>query len=561
MEEKIVIKNLKDVPILSISLQSTLWNKTGNWRYLRPSYLSLRAACSQACPIEQDIPFYLTSLADGKPEEAWQKMLEANPFPSTCGRVCHHPCEVDCNRKEYDGALSINALERYLGDWGMREGSPVGRKIAKRNEKIAVIGSGPAGLSCADHLARKGYAVEVYEAMNEPGGMLRYGIPQYRLPKKILHKEIERIESMGVNIQTGKRFGIDLGMDDLKSYAAVFLAPGAHEEQKPGIPGEDLKGVWPGLSFLKEINSGKRISPGKKVIVVGGGNTAVDSARVAWRLGSKVTVLYRRAKEDMPAISGEVEEAGKEGVEFIFNVAPVRILGKDGRVKEVECLRTKPGKLDESGRRTPMPIKGSNFLLPASSVILALGERAALSFLPQGMKTGNGLITIDSWGRTNLPGVFAGGDAATGQGYVSQAIASGTRAARAIDRHLRGEIGDPPENAQRTAMFEKINLDYFPPLSRAEVPILSLKEREKEFKEIHGGLSKLKAKKEAGRCFSCGNCIRCHVCLMVCPDVAISFKEKENEYLIDYDHCKGCGICSVECPRSAMTLEEEKWSE
>jgi NADPH-dependent glutamate synthase beta subunit-like oxidoreductase len=397
--------------------------------------------------------------------------------------------------------------------------------------------------------------------MNDPGGMLRYGIPAYRLPRKILNGEISRIESCGVDFETGKKFGKDFGLPDLKSYQAVFLATGAHAEQKPKIPGDDLKGVWHGLAFLKEVNSGKRLSPGRRVIVIGGGNTAIDSARVAWRLGGKVTVLYRRAKEDMPAIPGEVEESGREGVDFIFNAQPVKISGKGGKVQAVECLRTKPGKLDESGRREPVPIKGSNFSLKADSLILAVGERADLSFLPEGMKTGKGLIGIDSWGRTNLSGIFAGGDAATGEGYVSRAIASGKRTAGAIDRFLRGERTDPLENSAEVVRFEKINLDYFPPAPRAGVSSLPAKGRAGGFKEVHGGLSGLKAKQEAERCFSCGNCIRCNVCLMVCPDVAISFKEKENEYLIDYDHCKGCGICSVECPRSAMTLEEERWNE
>jgi len=561
MEEKIVLKNLRDVPIVSISLQSTLWNKTGNWRYLRPSYITLRAPCSKACPLGQDISFYLTSLADGKPAEAWEKMVEANPFPSICGRVCHHPCEMDCNRKQYDEALAINALERFLGDWAMKEGKIGSHKIEKRNEKIAVIGSGPAGLSCAYFLARKGYGVMVFEAMSEPGGMLRYGIPQYRLPRKILDAEIKRIESLGVEVQTGKKFGSDLGLEDLKAYQAIFLATGAQAEQKPKIPGDNLKGVWHGLAFLKEVNSGKRIPLGKEVIVVGGGNTAIDSARVAWRMGSKVTVIYRRAKEDMPAIAQEVEEARKEGVEFIFHAAPEKIIGKSGKVQRVECLKTKPGRADASGRRAPVPIKGSNFSLKADSLILAVGERADLTILPEGMKTENGLIAADFWGRTNLPGIFAGGDAATGQGYVSQAIASGKKTAFAIDGYLRGEFADALTDSTEVVKFEKINLDYFPPRPRIELPILSVKGRTGGFKEVHGGLSDLKAQKEAERCFSCGNCIRCNVCLMVCPDVAIWFKEKEKEYFIDYDHCKGCGICAVECPRSAMTLEEEKWKE
>ncbi len=560
MEEKIVIKNFRDVPILSISLQSTLWNKTGAWRYLRPAYTSLRAPCSQACPIGQDIPFYLTSLADGNLREAWDKMLESNPFPAVCGRVCHHPCEGECNRKEYDEPLAIHALERFLGDWGMKHGAKEPGRVTKV-EEVAVIGSGPAGLSCAYFLSRKGYPVRVFEEKSEPGGMLRYGIPEYRLPRKILDKEIERIESMGVQIQTGTRFGSDLGLEDLRAYGAVFLATGAQAEHRPMLEGAGHQGVWLGLSFLREVHSRKRPSLGKKVVVIGGGNTAVDSARAAWRLGSKVTVLYRRGREDMPAIAEEVGEALKEGTEFIFHAAPMKVIGKNGRVRAIQCLRTKPGKPDASGRKKPVPVKGSDFLLPADSLILAVGERADLSFLPGGVETENGLIATDSWGRTAVPGIFAGGDTATGEGYVSQAIASGKRAALSIDGFLQKNSPDLPKDGREIAGFAKINLDYFPKAPRAALPSLPIKARAGSFREVHGSLRGLKPPKEAERCFSCGTCIRCNVCLMVCPDVAISFDDKEKSYLIDTEHCKGCGICVVECPRSAMTLEEEKWNE
>jgi 2-oxoacid:acceptor oxidoreductase delta subunit (pyruvate/2-ketoisovalerate family) len=308
------------------------------------------------------------------------------------------------------------------------------------------------------------------------------------------------------------------------------------------------------------VNSGKKVLPGKRVVVVGGGNTAIDSARVAWRMGSKVTVLYRREKSDMPAIPDEIEEAGKEGVDFIFQAAPVKITG-NRKVQGVDCLKTKPGKPDASGRRSPVLIQGSGFSLKADSVILALGERSDLSFLPEGMEARNGLVAIDAWGRTNLTGFFAGGDAATGQGYVSQAIASGKKGAQAIDRYLRGKKEDPEEDLREVVRLDKINLDYFFPRKRAGISSLGVNQRGGHFTEVHKGLSPSRAKAEAERCFSCGNCIQCNVCLMVCPDVAISFLAEERKYLIDYDHCKGCGICAVECPRSAMKLEEEKWNE
>ena len=561
MEEKIAIKTYRDVPILSMSLQSTLPNKTGTWRYLRPSYVTLKAPCSRACPIGQDISFYLTSLADGKPEEAWKKILESNPFPSVCGRVCHHPCETDCNRKDYDEPLAINALERFLGDWGMKEGKRNNSKREKNGKSVAIIGGGPAGLSCAYFLAKRGYGAKVFEAMPQPGGMLRYGIPAYRLPRGILNREIDRIESLGIKIMPGQKLGKDFGLEDLKSYDAIFVATGAWAENQPKIEGGDLKGIWHGLAFLGEMNTGKHLSLGRRVVVVGGGNTAIDSARMARRMGSDVTILYRRVKDDTPAIPSEVEEAEKEGVKFLFQAVPIKASGKGGKIQTVECLKTKLGKTDASGRRTPTVVKSSNFPLKAEALILAVGERADLSFLPENAASENGRIAVDSRGRTNIPKVFAGGDAATGEGFVSSAVASGRKGAEAIDLFLRGESAKGNGDQLKTARFSDINPDYFPPAARAQISSLPVEKRRKGFLEVHKGLSGTRAHAEAERCFSCGNCIQCNVCLMVCPDVAISFAENENRYVIDLDHCKGCGICSVECPRSAMALEEEKWNE
>ncbi|HSR13802.1 MAG TPA: FAD-dependent oxidoreductase, partial [Thermodesulfobacteriota bacterium] len=454
---------------------------------------------------------------------------------------------------------SINALERFIGDGGMKQKNPR-PVIEKRKEKVSVIGAGPAGLSCAYFLARKGYGVTIYESASEPGGMLRYGIPAYRLPRRILDQEVERILSMGAEIRTGEMLESS-DIEELGARGAVFIATGSWIETRPNIKGDGQGKIWAGLTFLRQVNGGYKPRIGRRVIVIGGGNTAVDSARTARRLGAKVTVLYRRAKEDMPAIPAEVEEAEREGVEFIFQAAPVEISGTYGMADGVRYARTRPGKPDASGRRTPVIVKGQTLSLKADAVILAVGETADLSLLPQRIETAGGLIAADPWGRTSRPGFFAGGDAATGDGYVSKAIASGRNAASAIHRYFNGETSEPRGDLREIVTSDKINLDYFSRQKRVKTAPVDVKKRKGTFKEVHPGLSAAQAKKEAQRCFSCGSCIQCNVCLMVCPDVAIYYSENEKEYRVDYDHCKGCGICAVECPRSAMSLEEEKWSE
>ncbi len=572
----IVFHSATEMPPMPASIATTLYNKTGSWRYMRPVYRERTPPCNDACPAGEDIVTYLGLAADRRYREAWEVLRRENPFPGICGRVCPHPCESRCNRERLGGAIAIHHVERFLSDWAAEEGIPPLRQKPTRQETIAVIGSGPAGLSCAYHLALRGYPVTVFEALGEPGGMLRTGIPAYRLPREVLDREIAAIGALGVDIRTGACLGTNLSWDDLDTYNAVFLALGQQLSRELGIPGEDSDGVVHGLDFLKQLNLGHKVRVGRRVAVIGGGNTAMDAARSARRLGAEVTVVYRRSRAEMPAIVEEVTEAEEEGIVFHLLATPVEVLAENGQVRGLRCVRMRLGEPDESGRRRPEVIPGTGFEMEVDMVIPALGQLADLSGLPSDVAHERGAIRIELTGATIRRRVFAGGDVATGFGTVTAAIGSGKRAALAIDSLLSREpLGEfpalsrnvhaaPREMLPDVVTFEELNLTYFRREPRPDDRHLQVEDRLRSFSESNQGLSEQEVVDEALRCLSCGTCNRCDNCLNFCPDISVLRRGEWTPdypsypfYEFYYDYCKGCGICATECPRRAITMEEE----
>jgi NADPH-dependent glutamate synthase beta subunit-like oxidoreductase len=545
-----------DMPPMVASFGTMRWNKTGSWRYIRPLFEDKTPPCTPGCPANERIPQYFALVKQGKFSEAWELIKEENPLPATCGRVCYHPCEGVCNRREFDKAVGIHLMERFVADRGyaLRKTKPSARITHK--EKIAIVGSGPTGLSCAYFLAKAGYASVVFEALPKPGGMLRVGIPEYRLPKAILDREIEDIKALGVEIQCNKKLGDTLSWADLKKYRAVFLAPGAHLGRAMGAKGEEEAGLVSGLTFLKGISLAKKSRMSGKVAVIGGGNTAIDTARTTLRLGGKPVILYRRSKAEMPAHPEEVGEAEKEGVEIRFLTAPVKV-EKKGKKLVLTCQRMKLGPPDDSGRRKPVPVRGSEFKLRVDYLYPAIGEDPDLTGFASELYRLAPRIQVDKGQATNLPGIFAGGDAATGpMGTVVDAIASGKKAAKAIAAFL-GKSQAPEIVLPRTISFGEVNLAYFLSEERPEQKRRPYQQGIRDFKEVQLGITEKQARQEALRCFSCGVCTECDNCLIFCPDVAVAKNPAGRGYLLDYDHCKGCGICVEECPREAMGMDEE----
>jgi 2-oxoacid:acceptor oxidoreductase delta subunit (pyruvate/2-ketoisovalerate family) len=579
MSNQIHFKGASEMPMISISLGDMEWNKTGAWRAQRPFYEDKTPPCSAACPAGNDIVAFIQKITQGDFEGAWNLIKEENPFPRICGRVCFHPCESRCNRGDYDEPIAIHALERFVSDFASNLNKKIEKVSGVKKEKIAIIGSGPAGMSCAYHLAKLHYDVTVFESSSSAGGMLRSGIPSYRLPKNVLDREISNIEALGVEIRTGILFSEDLKLDGLKDYQAIFIATGAHRGRGLLIPGEKEKGVVSGLDLLRKINLGKKVKLGDKMAIIGGGNTAIDVARSIIRMGKKATILYRRSKEEMPAFEEEMMEAIEEGVKIRYLVNPIRIQQKEC-LKRLECLRMELGEKDESGRRRPVPIPHSNFFIEADSVIIAAGEEIEVSFLPKGMERREGIVLTQRDGSTGIKGIFAGGDLTSNQRTVAHAIGSGKKAALAIDCYLKGMdseeairqilIGEGPSLSifrhlhpgERTmnphvVTFEELNMDYFEPSKRYTESKGLVKKRIKGFEEVTSTFTEGIALEEAERCFSCGTCNECENCYVFCPDASIIKTKQILSHQVDYDFCKGCGICFSECPRGVISLKEE----
>jgi NADH-quinone oxidoreductase subunit F len=469
-----------------------------------------KSPCQHACPIEMDIPAYMALVRAKRVDDAYKVMKKTNPFPGVCGRVCPQFCASKCRRGQLDEPMAIAWIKRYIADNAKKvkiEAVPVTRK-----EKIAVIGAGPAGLTAAQDLAFRGYKVTVFEELPFAGGMMRYAIPEYRMPRDIVEKEVADIAALGVEIKTGVRVGKDISFDQIrKDFDGIVLAVGAHKSWKLDIEGEDLQGVWGAVEFLREVNLGKKVKIGSKVAIVGGGNSAIDAARTAVRLGAKdVTILYRRERKDMPAWENEIVAAEHEGVKIEYLVAPTKLIGKDGKVTGVECQRMTLGEFDRSGRRKPVPIKGSEFVLSIDTIVPAISQNTDASFIGKDSD-----VQIDKWGgiktvgkakiNTTAANVFIAGDAAKGPATVVEAIDQGHQVAEALDAFIRARNGEP---AWKKPAEEEIQIPFevdeeVKETPRAKMPELKLSERLVSFKEVETGYTRATAYKEACRCLRC----------------------------------------------------------
>ena len=571
----------KDSGKLKKSMERLSGRRTGGEiSSLRPRMVEKAPPCSMACPSGNDVRGWLTLIAQREKlglsledamDRAWEIEVQTNPFPAVMGRVCPHPCEDGCNRQEKDEAVAINSVERALGDWGIERGLGLERQVSEvRDKRVAVVGAGPSGLSCAYQLARRGYPVTVFESFEQPGGMLRYGIPPYRLPRAVLDTEIHRIETLGVEIRCGVSVGRDVTLEDLRrDYDAVFVGIGAHSGKTMGIAGEDGPGVFTGTEFLRRVNAGETFEVGRRVVVVGGGDTAVDAARVSLRLssdiagttrrlGSDVTILYRRTRSEMPAIDREIEEALEEGIKIEFLAAPIRVIrDESGRMTALEVQRMELGEPDDSGRRRPVPIEGDVYQLETDAMITAVSQQPDWSQLGALCEEGSWLET-DSWGKTELDDVWSGGDVLR-LGLATISIGQGRKSAEAIAAKLEG--GNPVAgNGHRPIGIDRIKLDYYPAADRAKRSVLSPDERlARPADETDLGITREAALLEAERCFSCGKCFGCENCWMYCQNsgfIKVDDPLSVGRYFdVNTAVCNGCEKCASVCPCGYIDLQ------
>lgn len=523
---------------------------TGSWATRKPERQRLTPPCNHGCPAGNDVRGFVEAVGKEDCDQALAILLENSPLPGVCGRVCPAPCMQSCNRSQYDESVNIREIERYAADHGTR---PAPTK-PHREETVAVVGSGPAGLSAAYHLAKLGYPVELYEGENELGGVMRTGIPEYRLPRDVLSQEIAYILAHGVTPHTGKFLNRKELLNLTYHHAAVFVGTGLQDARKLNLGGA-AGSVEQGIMFLDRVRTGAARLDNQRVVVIGGGNTAVDAARSALRVGAKhVRIVYRRSRGEMPAIGEEVDEALEEGITLDELVSPMR-LEENGGIPVLTCQRMILGEPDESGRPRPMPdtAEDAQFDIPCDRVILALGQSTDISILPEGSEIHEGEVLL---GLSGGP-LFAGGDFATNEGTVTAAIGSGKKAAWHIHRTLTGEDLFPPE-AEPMAAPDAITMHVFAHTPREEVGMINPLDRRRSFTEVRVGYRDAPdyhpAVAEAQRCFSCGVCNSCDRCKQYCPE-GVLLRDGDG-YRFDYGYCKGCGVCATACPRGVIFMSE-----
>jgi NADPH-dependent glutamate synthase beta subunit-like oxidoreductase len=524
-------------------------SRAGPVRERRPVYLDLLPPCNAGCPAGENIQAWLAHAQAGRHEQAWRQLVQDNPLPAIHGRVCYHPCESVCNRAELDSAVSIHGVERFLGDLALEQGWMLDPPPASSGKRVLVIGAGPSGLSAAYHLARLGHEVEIRDAGPQPGGMMRYGIPAYRLPRAVLDAEIARIAALGVRM-ISNHWVEDLVSERLEGrFDAVFVAVGAHLSKRVDIPAREAARIVDAVSFLRSVASGDRPAIGRRVAVYGGGNTAMDAARVARRLGAdEALIVYRRTRAQMPAHAEEAEDAEREGVRINWLRT---ITAFDGPQLTVEVME-----LDDSGYPQPT---GRFESLAADTVILALGQETDTAFLrhvPGVEFAPDGTVRVSTSLMTGAAGVFAGGDMVPSERTVTVGVGHGKKAARHIDAYLRDAAATSPPKHD-IATFDALHLWYFGDSARRQQPELAPQERVADFDEVFGGFSAEQATYEARRCLSCGNCFECDGCLGACPEDAVIKLGVGHRYRFDYDRCTGCATCFDQCPVHAIEMVTE----
>ncbi len=529
---------------------TSLANETGSWRDERPTYIDRLPPCNNACPAGENIQGWLYHAEEGDYAGAWQVLMQDNPMPGVMGRVCYHPCETSCNRAKLDQAVSIHAVERFLGDYALQHGLKPSFEAEPSGKRVLIVGAGPSGLSAAYHLTRMGHQVTIREAGPMAGGMMRFGIPKYRLPRDILDGEIQRILDMGVTLE------LETKVEDIEAaftqdgFDAVFIAVGAHLAKRTSIPAHAAGKILDAVSVLRDMETGAEPPQlGRRVVVYGGGNTAMDVARTAKRLGvDEAMIVYRRTRKEMPAHEFEAREAEEEGV-MIHWLRTIKQI--DETTFTVEKMA-----IDEDGRPQPT---GEFETLEADTLILALGQDVDTSFLEEvpGVEIArDGVVQVTPQMMTGRAGLFAGGDMVPSERTVTVAIGHGKKAARNIDAWLRGETYEAPEKHE-LADFDLLNTWYYDDAPQRVQGQLDLLRRQSGFEEVLQGLNEENALFEARRCLSCGNCFECDTCYGICPDNAVIKLGPGKRFQFNYDYCKGCGICAAECPCGAIAMIPE----